>query len=76
MPIFAFMETLSTQLAILMVRRRKELNIKQEDFSEMTGIAIRTIRDLEKGKGNPSLDTISKLMNVLGIQLLFKLRNE
>jgi len=62
------------QLSQLIVQRRKELNIKQEDLSDLTNIAIRTIRDLEKGKGNPSLETMNQLMNVLGIELLFKLK--
>ncbi len=68
------MEILLKQLQELSVLRRKELNIKQEELSGLTGIAIRTIRDIEKGKGNPSLETIEKLMGVLGIQLTFSLR--
>jgi len=62
------------QISELIKSRRKELNIKQEDLSEITQIAIRTIRDLEKGIGNPSLQTIQKLMEVLGIELAFQLK--
>lgn len=68
------MDALLSQLSELLISRRKELNIKQEDLSELSGIAIRTIRDLEKGKGNPSLDTIEKLMKILGFELQFRLR--
>lgn len=68
------MDELLKQLQELIVFRRKELNIKQEELAGLTGIAIRTIRDLEKGKGNPSLETIEKLMGILGIQLNFSLR--
>ena len=62
------------QISELIKSRRKELNIKQEDLSEITQIAIRTIRDLEKGIGNPSLQTIQKVMEVLGIELSFQLK--
>jgi transcriptional regulator with XRE-family HTH domain len=68
------MEALLSQLSRLIVSRRKELNIKQEDLSDLTNIAIRTIRDLEKGRGNPSLETLEQLMAVLGIDLIFKLK--
>jgi len=62
------------QLAQLIRSRRKELKIKQEDLSQLSAIALRTIRDLEKGLGNPSIQTIIKIMQVLGIDLEFKLR--
>lgn len=68
------MDVLLTQLSQLLVSRRKELNINQEALSDLTNIAIRTIRDLEKGKGNPSLETIQQLMKILGIELIFKLK--
>ena len=70
------MSNINNQLADLLVSRRKELSIKQEELSEITSVALRTIRDLEKGLGNPSLDTIQKLMEVLGIELVFRLKNE
>ena len=68
------MEAPLEQFSKLLNLRRKELKIKQEDLAELTGTAIRTIRDLEKGKGNPSLDTMAALMNILGIELVFKLK--
>ncbi len=68
------MDTLLLQLKDLIVSRRKELNIKQDELASLTEIAIRTIRDLENGKGNPSLETLDKLMGVLGIQLNFSLK--
>jgi transcriptional regulator with XRE-family HTH domain len=68
------MEIPVQQLAPLLKSRRKDLKIKQEDLSETTGVALRTIRDLEKGLGNPSLHTLEKIMQVLGIELIFRLR--
>ena len=68
------MDLLRSQFSELLVSRRKELKINQQDLSELTGIAVRTIRDLEKGKGNPSLETIEQLMHILGIDLIFQLK--
>jgi transcriptional regulator with XRE-family HTH domain len=68
------MEEPHTKLAELITERRKQLKIRQEDLAELTGVALRTIRDMEKNTGNPSLQTIEKIMHVLGIELLFKLR--
>ena len=68
------METPLQQFSGLLAMRRKELKIKQEDLAELTNTAIRTIRDLEKGKGNPSLVTMEQLMKVLGIEIIFKLK--
>jgi transcriptional regulator with XRE-family HTH domain len=62
------------QLASLIKSRRKELNISQEELSSLTQVAIRTIRDMEKGKANPSLSTMQQVMEILGIDLDFKLK--
>ena len=68
------MQNYQAQLANLIIARRKELKIKQEELSHLTQIALRTIRDLEKGIGNPSIQTVQGVMEVLGIELVFKLR--
>ena len=62
------------QLAGLIRDRRKELDLGQLELSELTGVALRTIRDLEKGIGNPSIQTITQIMDVLGIDLKFELK--
>ncbi|MCI6167576.1 MAG: helix-turn-helix domain-containing protein [Alistipes sp.] len=32
------------------------------------------IQDIERGKGNPSLSTISRILDVLGMEVLFRVR--
>jgi len=61
-------------LGALITSRRKILKIKQEDLSEITGVALRTIRDLEKGKANPSIRTLGSIMDTLGLELIFQLK--
>ena len=49
--------------------RRKVLKIRQEDLAEISGVALRTIVSIERGEGNPSLETLLKLAEVLGMEL-------
>ena len=54
--------------------RRRTLGISQIDLSEMSCVSLATIKDIERGKGNPSMGTVSKIMDILGMEILFKVR--
>lgn len=54
--------------------RRKVLAISQLDLAEMAEVSLATVKDIERGKGNPSLSTVNKLLGVLGLEMDFKLR--
>lgn len=54
--------------------RREVLNLSQQDLSEMAGISLSTVKDIERGKGNPSLSTVDKILEVLGIEIEYKIR--
>lgn len=54
--------------------RRKTLAISQQDLAEMAGVGLATIKDIERGKGNPSMGTVSRIMEVLGMEISFKVR--
>lgn len=58
-----------------MIRFRREfLNLRQEDLSEMSGVTSRTIHLIESGTGNPSLETLEKLAQVLGMEIIIQVR--
>lgn len=61
-------------LAETIKNRRKTLAISQQDLAEMAGIGLATIKDIERGKGNPSMGTVSKIMKVLGMEIVYKVR--
>ena len=61
-------------LSEVIKKRRKMLAITQQDLAEMAGIGLATIKDIERGKGNPSMATVSKIMEVLGMEIEFKVR--
>ena len=52
--------------------RRKVLGISQQDLAEMSGISLPTVKDIERGLANPSLSTISKLLDVLGMEIVYR----
>ena len=55
--------------------RRKELRITQPHLAELANVSINTLYKLERGQGNPSLDVISKLADVLGMELQLTIVN-
>jgi y4mF family transcriptional regulator len=61
-------------LQAVMKSRRKTLSLSQQDLAEMAGIGLSTIKDIERGKGNPSLATVSRILEVLGMEIVFKIR--
>ena len=57
-----------------MKSRRKLLAISQLDLAEMAGVSLATVKDIERGKGNPSLATVKKIIEVLGMEIEYKVR--
>lgn len=54
--------------------RRKELKITQPHLAELAGISINTLYKLERGQGNPSLEVLNKLSDVLGMELKLQIK--
>lgn len=54
--------------------RRKELKVTQEMWADISGVSLRTIKQFESGKGNPTLDTLSKMSNALGLEIALQIR--
>jgi len=50
------------------------LGIKQEDLAEMADVSLATVKDIDRGVGNPSLKTLEKIANVLGVVLVLQVR--
>ncbi|MEI7983520.1 MAG: helix-turn-helix transcriptional regulator [Bacteroidota bacterium] len=55
--------------------RREALHVTQETLSELAGVGLRTINQFESGKGNPTLKTLQKLADVLGMEVCLHLKN-
>lgn len=63
-----------TDIGHLIKERRKILNITQEDLADISEISIRTLRDIENNKGNPTIQSVIKLLDTLGFELFINLK--
>ncbi len=55
--------------------RREMLQVTQEGLAELSGVGLRTIKQFESGKGNPTLQTLQKIADLLGLEVTLKLKN-
>lgn len=62
------------ELKDVMKERREYLRITQLDLAEMAQVGLATIKDIERGKGNPRLDTVKKILDILGLEIDYRLR--
>jgi len=51
------------------------LNVTQETLAELSGVSPRTLKQFESGKGNPTLQTLNKLADALGLELCMKVKD-
>ena len=56
-------------ISTILKERRAVLHISQQELSEMSGVSLATIKDLERGLGNPSLKTLERIATVLGLEV-------
>ena len=54
--------------------RRETLKLSQESLAEIAGVSLRTLKQLESGKGNPTVNTLEKLADVLGMELKLEVK--
>lgn len=64
-----FMEIIQT-----IKERREVLQVTQETLAELSGVGLRTLKQLESGKGNPTLVTLQKIADVLGMEICLKVK--
>jgi transcriptional regulator with XRE-family HTH domain len=55
--------------------RREMLQVTQETLAKLSGVGLRTLKQFESGKGNPTLQTLHKLADVLGLEVCLQVKN-
>lgn len=58
----------------LIKERRNLLGLTQQDLADYTGLSLRIIKSIESGKGNPSIGTLDKIAEVLGLEIEMKVK--
>ena len=62
------------ELIKIIKERREIMHVTQETLAELSGVGLRTIKQFESGKGNPTLLTIQRISDVLGLELCLQVK--
>lgn len=63
------------EIGNIIKRRRQELKVNQLTLSELAGVGINTLVAIERGTGNPKLETLLSVLDTLGLQLNITLKD-
>ena len=60
---------------IKIIKERKDiLAINQEYLAELSEVGIATLKRLESGKGNITLNNLQKIVDILGLEIRLELK--
>ena len=54
--------------------RRALLKITQQDLADYSGVSLRIIKSIEAGNANPSIGTLTKITEVIGLEVILKIK--
>ena len=57
------------QLSEFVKKRRKQVNLTQEEFAERAGVALTVVRKIEQGKKNLNMDKVNLVLKMFGHEL-------
>lgn len=57
------------ELGNILRSRRQTLRTTQQTLADMSGVSVRMIKAIEGGYANPSIATLKKILDVLGLQI-------
>jgi transcriptional regulator with XRE-family HTH domain len=63
------------QIGKIVQERRDYLNLTQKDVAEMSGITFKSISEIELGRRNPSINTLNRVLDVLGLILSVQIKS-
>jgi len=61
-----------SEIALVIRKKRDLMGITQQDLAFRSGIHLRSINNIEGGKGNPSLNTLLKIAEVLKLEVIVR----
>ncbi len=56
-------------------QRRKSLNVSQPTLAALSGISVNTLVSIERGEGNPRLDSVMSVLDSIGLQFIITLKD-
>ena len=70
------MELTNIRIGKIIKKRRMELNLELKDLQDYSGVNYASISDIENGKANPTIKTVEKLLDALGMQINIEVVNK
>ena len=67
------METIQN-IGRLVQQRRETMRITQQQLAEMADVGINTLYKIETGQANPTLGSLQKVTDVLGLEITLQLK--
>ena len=71
-----FTEMNTGQIGGVIKARREVLGIDQRTLSEIAGVAVHTVSNIEAGSGNPTVKSLDKVLGTLGMELRVDLQKQ
>lgn len=63
------------EIGTIIKKRRLSLKVKQQELADLAGVGINTLVAMERGKGNPKLETLLSVLDTLGLQVDIRLKD-
>ncbi|MCC8071878.1 MAG: helix-turn-helix domain-containing protein [Bacteroidales bacterium] len=63
------------EIGIQIKERRKFLNITQPTLAALAGVGLNTLVAIERGNGNPKIETLLALLDTLGLKFDITLKD-
>ena len=54
--------------------RHLQLELTQQDLADYKELSLRIIKSIEAGKGNPKFSTLSKIAEILGLEIIMQVK--
>lgn len=68
--------TVINNVGKIIKKRRQELKLELKDLQDYSGVNYTSISDIENGKANPTIKTLEKLLDVLGMKINIDIVNK
>jgi transcriptional regulator with XRE-family HTH domain len=63
-----------SELGKIIKERRKILRVTQPHLAELAEISVNTLSKLERGENNPTINIITKIADIIGMELTLQIK--
>ena len=61
-------------IGTIIKERRKYLGVNQQTLADLAGVGLNTLVAIERGEGNPQLNTLLTVLDTIGLQMNIHLK--